>query len=490
MIGIPQTSPEELLRLAQSNNKDDREFAAVQAETGEDILSVLINDPEEQVRVAVAQRGFGLDRLMYDERVWVRVTVAEQGYGLEQLACDKDPYVRNAVARQGAMLHQLINDPDENVRASVANNGYGLDKLIQDDAYQVRCSVASKGFGLDILINDEDGAVREEVAKQNYRLDVLINDPNPSVREQVARQCYGLDKLLHDPFPSVRAAVAQQGYGLDVLKNDPDDYVVQVVNSYLQNHPSYKVAVIIDEEVNKSTPKRAAEISSALSDTAYQLVSSMEKNGVELPESVTVSLDFFIINDKQYFHKDTQKPVFAPKLKIKNGDEEITLYASDDIKNGIQFINIAAKQWENNQLHVYKMNEISSAPLTQATVNIIDYIAAADIVHFPKRTPHEKQYSVRAYFGKSPSGDFVALDDDTNTSDWLKVEEFAHASLMKGDYVIITDTESGNDIRIDPSVYSAEFDGEFPYKPEDLCVASNLNNTVKTSKPKTEYIDD
>ena len=65
MIDIPQTSPEELLRLAQSNNKDDREFAAVQAETGEDILSVLINDPEEQVRVAVAQRGFGLDRLMY-----------------------------------------------------------------------------------------------------------------------------------------------------------------------------------------------------------------------------------------------------------------------------------------------------------------------------------------------------------------------------------------------------------------------------------------
>ena len=46
----------------------------------------------------------------------IRVAVAEQGYGLDVLVNDKDWFVRRAVAEQGYGLDRLVNDESEDVR--------------------------------------------------------------------------------------------------------------------------------------------------------------------------------------------------------------------------------------------------------------------------------------------------------------------------------------------------------------------------------------
>ena len=57
-------------------------------------LSVLVNDEDYSVRMAVAHQGYGLDILINDEDWRVRTEVAKQGYGLDILVNDEDEYVR------------------------------------------------------------------------------------------------------------------------------------------------------------------------------------------------------------------------------------------------------------------------------------------------------------------------------------------------------------------------------------------------------------
>lgn len=99
---------------------------------------------------------------------------------------DSDDWnVREAVAQQGYGLDKLVNDLNSGVLMEVARQGYGLDKLINDKNHWVREEVVKQGYRLDILVNDEDDMVRYEVAKQGYELDKLVNDKNEFVREAV-----------------------------------------------------------------------------------------------------------------------------------------------------------------------------------------------------------------------------------------------------------------------------------------------------------------
>ena len=66
----------------------------------EDNLDILINDPNPNVREAVAKKGYGLDKLINDEDWYVRAAVARQNYGLDILINDPDPEVRAAVAEK------------------------------------------------------------------------------------------------------------------------------------------------------------------------------------------------------------------------------------------------------------------------------------------------------------------------------------------------------------------------------------------------------
>lgn len=98
----------------------------------------LIGNEYPDVRLAVAEQGYGLDILVYDECWMVRRAVAEQGYGLDVLINDKDWRVRMEVAGQGYGLDILIHDEIDLVRYIVAKQGYGPDVLIHDDNYNVR----------------------------------------------------------------------------------------------------------------------------------------------------------------------------------------------------------------------------------------------------------------------------------------------------------------------------------------------------------------
>ena len=74
-----------------------------------DQYRVLNSDPEK--RIAAAQDGLGLDKLIDDEDYNVRIAVASKGYHPEE----------------------MINDPEPYVRAEVASCDYGLDKLALDE---------------------------------------------------------------------------------------------------------------------------------------------------------------------------------------------------------------------------------------------------------------------------------------------------------------------------------------------------------------------
>lgn len=86
----------------------------------------------------------------------------------EKLCESENANIRIAVAEQGYGLDKLINDEVWAVRYAVAEQGYGLDRLISDKSNEVRTAVARQGYGLDKLIDDEDWFVRAEVVKQGY----------------------------------------------------------------------------------------------------------------------------------------------------------------------------------------------------------------------------------------------------------------------------------------------------------------------------------
>lgn len=187
-------------------------------------------------KVSLIKNGEYLSYFINDDDKDVRIAVANEKYGLDRLVKDKSPFVRKVVAEQGYGLDELLNDSSDLVREEIAKQGYGLDKLVNDPSYSVRCTVASIGYGLDKLINDKEWVVRLSVANQKYGLDKLVNDEEWLVREAVAKQGYGLDKLIKDKCSNVRYAVAMQGYGLDKLINDNDDFVRSGCHLFLEDH--------------------------------------------------------------------------------------------------------------------------------------------------------------------------------------------------------------------------------------------------------------
>ena len=103
-----------------------------------------------------------------------------------------------------------------------------------------------------------------------------------------------------------------------------------------------------------------------------------------------------------------------------------------------------------------------------------DYPYSSEInAELEKRFP-QSHYKVNAYYGKSCCGEFVALAADIETAAWNEAVNFAHDSLTHGYYIEIIETQSGNMVKLDPVEYFDNFEGEFPYKPEDLIYNSEF----------------
>ena len=66
-------------------------------------------------------------------------------------------------------------------------------------------------------------------------------------------------------------------------------------------------------------------------------------------------------------------------------------------------------------------------------------------------------YTAISYYDDKLRG----VEDETSSSDWSVITDFAHDKLMGGSYVKITNTTTGKEKVISPDTYQDEFDGEF-----------------------------
>ena len=80
----------------------------------------------------------------------------------------------------------------------------------------------------------------------------------------------------------------------------------------------------------------------------------------------------------------------------------------------------------------------------------------------------DNKYSVESYYGTDTNGHFFGLESSMETDEWSQVEENAHEMLGSGKNVKITDKETGNSLEINSDAYMENFEGEFPFKPQDL----------------------
>lgn len=188
------TIPNDLTEKALSAFPADREAAAMDSRANDSLLTMLSQDPQKRVRIAVAKQHFGLGTLMNDPEPDVRVEVVKQRYGLNELINDSNAEVRAAVAKQHFGLEQLMTDKSEAVRATVASNADRkteksiLEALMSDKSAVVRTALAERGYGLDTLVSDSSPAVRAAVAKQGeYYAKLLSEDGNEVVKKAVEK---------------------------------------------------------------------------------------------------------------------------------------------------------------------------------------------------------------------------------------------------------------------------------------------------------------
>ena len=95
----------------------------------------------------------------------------------------------------------------------------------------------------------------------------------------------------------------------------------------------------------------------------------------------------------------------------------------------------------------------------------------------------DEKYVVRGFY----DSDYRGLDTDFKSDDWSQVEMAAHEMLSNGNYVQITNTESGLDYKIEPDEYFNDFNGEFPIKPEALEANKSLDHEVKKYSVESYY---
>jgi hypothetical protein len=177
-----------------------------------------------------------------------RLSAVHGGTNVHKLLVDDpDEDVRHAVARHtdnAEVLHKLLDNPknlknpDIMDQIGFANAVYAHDdveqRMLNHEHPAARAQVAKTTFEdsrLEKLAGDTDRDVREEVAKRgNHAINSkLVDDPAWQVRGEVAKHGSKahLDKLVDDKNHHVRYAVAAYGNITHAQKllNDPDLFV-------------------------------------------------------------------------------------------------------------------------------------------------------------------------------------------------------------------------------------------------------------------------
>jgi len=96
------------------------------------------DDPDWQVRIALASLGLYPEHFKDDPEGWVRLEVAELGLYPEQFKDDPDWLVRLEVAKLGLYPEQFKDDLDLDIRLEVARLGLYPEQLKNDPEWLVR----------------------------------------------------------------------------------------------------------------------------------------------------------------------------------------------------------------------------------------------------------------------------------------------------------------------------------------------------------------
>lgn len=96
----------------------------------------------------------------------VALVLIEADIKLDYYINSEDIYKVCQIAQKGYGLDKLINHKHPKVRACVADQGYGLEILANDKNTEVRLTVVEKGYNPESFLNDTSKAVRDEAKRQ------------------------------------------------------------------------------------------------------------------------------------------------------------------------------------------------------------------------------------------------------------------------------------------------------------------------------------
>lgn len=228
-MNIPAiTTNQTLIEMANSPAANIRADAARNEQTGEDILSRLISDPDETVRAAVADRGYGIDTLVKDESEIVRHSVAYNGYCFDILMNDPDDRVREAVAAHGWHIEEMVNDPSPAVRETIAMQGVATEQYLNDQEINVKRAALASLF--------------ESLPKDFAVLSCDVSEIQGEEKEAVYCEIMPKNDLAHkigfwiDTFENGRVAVYNDEVFMDMAGNStsdpiPENYIRQITES-------------------------------------------------------------------------------------------------------------------------------------------------------------------------------------------------------------------------------------------------------------------
>lgn len=183
MNQIPTTSPEELIKLAHSSDWEERLKAVRDDKAGEDILAVLANDHEWEIREAVALKGYALETLQNDRVINVANAAAEKKNEL----FINDP---ENIERYKSLLREVIDQYTDDRNIVIEPTGY--DDYFSSETvlkwYNQYCEIPDKNgisfenFILSAIIDDENGFFFRNSAE--YEEDYILKHIESAIQNE------------------------------------------------------------------------------------------------------------------------------------------------------------------------------------------------------------------------------------------------------------------------------------------------------------------
>lgn len=183
MSQIPITSTEELVALAHSTDWEERLKAARDDRAGEDILSVLVNDHEWQIREAVAQKGYALETLQNDPVINVANAASEKKTELFINAPDNIERYKNLLRE---VVEQYTNDRTIVIEPTGYDDYFDAETVLK--WYNQYCELSDKNgisfenFILSAIVDDENGYYFRNSA--DYEEDYILKHIESAIQSE------------------------------------------------------------------------------------------------------------------------------------------------------------------------------------------------------------------------------------------------------------------------------------------------------------------